>query len=66
MKVNIENCINHVLANIDKKTKQRGGYVYTVEEFIKNLKELRERKAEGETVIDEFFGVYVFNGDQLR
>jgi hypothetical protein len=34
------------------------GLSFMLDELLKHLKELRDRKAEGEKVIDEFFTLY--------
>lgn len=60
MKVNIESCVIQLCAadGFD------GGRKHTLVEMVRNLKELRERTARGDlTALDEFFGLYVFNGD---
>lgn len=36
-----------------------GGESFAIRELLKNLRELRDRKAEGEAVIAEFFRLYV-------
>lgn len=38
-----------------------GGEGFAVMELLKNLAELKERKAEGESVIDEFFRLYAID-----
>lgn len=42
---------------------QAPGYRFVLRELLKHLKELHERKAEGEAVLNEFFGCYVFTQD---
>jgi len=56
MKINIEHCIN--------QSGVRGGYLFTLQEFVKNLKEMRTRIQDNDnTAITEFFSIYHFNGD---
>ncbi|MCP4948879.1 MAG: hypothetical protein GY923_15390 [Aestuariibacter sp.] len=38
-----------------------GRYGHSLERLCCNLKELKDRKSEGESVIDEFFEVYVID-----
>jgi len=62
MKVNIENCVNQ----LGSDDGHDDGRLYTVREMIENLKELRDRTADGDLgAIDEFFNLYVFNGDVM-
>jgi hypothetical protein len=40
------------------------GLAVVLRELLKNLAELRERKAEGQKVLDEFFRVYVIQPER--
>ena len=57
MNVSLNGLLRSVGLNITGE--QAGGYRYALAELLKNLKELKSRKAEGEKVIDEFFELYV-------
>ena len=61
MKVNIENCV----AQLGSYDGHDNGRRFAVGEMIKHLKQLRDRTADGDyTALDEFFGIYVFDGDK--
>jgi len=61
MKVNIENCA----VQLGSRDGHDEGREYTIKEMIGNLKELRDRTAAGDLgALDEFFGIYVFIGDE--
>lgn len=40
-------------------TNRFGGEAFAIRELLKNLRELRDRQAEGEAVIAEFFRLYI-------
>lgn len=53
MKVNLDGLVGNCRA--------KKGYQYSLEELVRNLKELRDRSNAGdETAIKEFFNLYVF------
>lgn len=45
-------------ADIVERRGGSAGLDFALRELLQNLQELRERKSEGEKVLDEFFSVY--------
>jgi len=57
MRVNIQHCV--------RCSGVKGGYLNTLEELVKNMKELRDRiiSADAHAALQEFFAVYCFSDD---
>lgn len=52
--------INNAARHIEQDGDTRG-FAFDLRHLLKNLKELHQRKAEGQKVLDEFFAVYVMD-----
>lgn len=65
MKVDLKGLMNNICEiledqEVTDKYNHSAAYAHLLQEMVENLAELRDRKAEGEKVIDEFFNLYVF------
>jgi hypothetical protein len=64
MRSNIENCLKNAL--ICKK-EEKQYYEFSINEFVDNLKELRDRTKNGDfKALNEFFEIYVFNNEEKK
>ena len=57
MKVNLTGLLHNALAATEADEQE--SYLFALDELLTNLRQLHERKAEGEAVIEEFFACYV-------
>ena len=60
MKVSLEG----ILLYSEKERMNKGGK-YMLKELYGNLKKMKERKNEGEKVLDEFFNLYIFERKEV-
>ena len=60
MKMSLTGLLNRAAEQIG------GGRGFDLKQLLKNLRELRERKAEGVAVLDEFFAIYVFQDEKAE
>jgi len=57
MVISLPGLINNAARHIEQDGDRRG-FAFDLRHLLKNLKELHQRKAEGEKVLDEFFAIY--------